>query len=193
MAKRYTVRDIERLTRLSPNTIKEFLNIYHKQLFPDRAPEEGSEVTLDQAGFERLLFIKQLALHLRLSQDEIAQQLGALRPREIARPLPSLPEPAATPTAETAETPGQAWVRLTKTVTRLTEQVRDMSAAMQDVLQRYTRVLTDLHAVTAENRQLKIELQQLKRNQANIVAELRMNETLDALVPAGAAQNKAVN
>lgn len=199
MEKRYSIKDIQRLTRLSPTTIKEFLTTYRDHLLGEGSPGEPSprepspgaaagDVSLDQQGLERLLFIKQLSLQMRLGQEEIAQQLRTLLPRELPR--------RAAVEATTGANPGDgeepaAW--LTRVFSELGEEGRGLGLTVQDLLNRYTQLLKDLHEARAENRNLRCELAQVKRTQSSLVAELRVAEGPGPGGEAGPSGGRTVN
>ena len=158
--KRYSMKDVQRITQLSPLVLQEFLKKYQHQISIEvvKGPQ-GEETYMDHASFERLMFLKQLELRQAPSHAEIVNQLQ---------------EPSAKTICIEGSEAGPA-VFLKGALDTLSSEVTNLSSSLHQILMRYSQVLKDLNQCRAENRHMQKELGALKARQNLIISQLKQD------------------
>ncbi|MBI3038342.1 hypothetical protein HYY75_04710 [bacterium] len=162
--RRYSIKEIQRITQLSPATLKDLLKRYQNQINIEIVEgAEGSEIFLDHPAFERLIFIKQLEFHDHLSYEAIVNQLKA--------PISSNESKQAVLEFE----------KINKTLDVLSIETKKLGKNMRDLLLRYNQVLRDLNLYKAENRHMKAELTCVRKELDCMMDRIRLENEIESL------------
>ncbi|HNV71998.1 MAG TPA: hypothetical protein PKO06_19995 [Candidatus Ozemobacteraceae bacterium] len=154
--RRYSIQDVQDITKLSPTALQEFITRFRKyfSIETEESPD-GPKVYLDQISLERLMFIKNLETNQSQSKEEALCQIRTSKGRSGVPERKSL-----------------AGI-LVNFLDSLTVEIKNIENNMNQILHRYVQVLKDLNQCRSENRQMRKEMDQLKKRQEKILLQLR--------------------
>ncbi len=154
--RRYSIQDVQDITKLSPTALQEFIARFRKyfSIETEESPD-GPKVYLDQISLERLMFIKNLETNQGISKEEALCQIRTPNRK-----------------AGTPERKSLAGI-LVNFLDSLTVEIKNIENNMNQILHRYVQVLKDLNQCRSENRQIRKEMDLLKKRQEKILLQLR--------------------
>ena len=161
--RRYSIKDVQKMTRLSPKVLQAMLKKYrqHLTITTEKGPE-GREQFIDHASFERLMFIKQLHLREQLSSDEATHQLLTVPPAAMLLAGNSPP-----------------FDSIKSALDNLSNEVSSLGNSLQKVLARYQLLVKEVNIYRTENRELQKEVESLKARQHAIIDQIKREELID--------------
>ena len=154
--RRYSIQDIQHITQLSPTALQDFISRFRKyfSIETEESPE-GPKVYFDQVSLERLMFIKNLENNQSANKEEALCQIK-------------------TPERKSEKTDKKSLAGImVNFLDSLTVEIKNIESNMNQILFRYVQVLKDLNHCRSENRQMRKELDLVKRRQDKILLQLR--------------------
>jgi hypothetical protein len=160
--RKYSMRDVQRISQLSPNTLQELLrnNSSCFKIEIITLPTGEEEAYLDQASFERLMFLKRLQLRQAGTVEETVEQL---RIPALGERISGAPEPFS----------------LDVSLDRLTREMRELRMAMSEVTLKYRELNRELNHVKVENARLVTENTELRTRQQRLARGIKTVPSLE--------------
>jgi len=163
--RKYSIREIQRISQLSPATLQDLMqkNSACFNLEVVKLPSGEEEVYLDQLSFERLMFLKRLQLHEAGTEEETLEQLRGTSLNFIQ------------------DEDGESF-SLDSSLDAIALEMRELKSSFKDVALKYKELNRELNHARVENARLATENAALKARQQNLLNGLRP-QTIDEEPP----------
>jgi hypothetical protein len=173
--KKYTIDEVQRLTNLSPASLKEFLTRHQAAVHLEtvKHPDGREELVMGRECLERLLFIHRLQGSGKISNEAGNEMLCDGTTATAAAERETIPE----------------WTGLLASLGGVAGKVERLQTLLDLLLTKYSHLMRDLALTRGENQRIRKDLEVLRERQIAMIRQGRDHAAEDEGKPAPESVN----